>query len=88
MKRIWLRLVVLVVTAAVLLLPLLAAIAPDEDATGPDPVRITDYQVDYVLTAEGRLAAKETLTTEFPVGRHGIFRFWDVADPNDEHHQT
>lgn len=85
MKRIWLRLVVVVVAAAILLLPLLAASVSDEAATGPDPVRITDYQVDYVLTAEGRLAAKETLTTDFPVGRHGIFRFWDVVDPNDEH---
>ncbi|KAA1376203.1 DUF2207 domain-containing protein [Aeromicrobium fastidiosum] len=85
MKRILLRLVVLVVAAVILLLPLLAAIAPDTTASGPDPVRISDYQADYVVTADGTLVAKETLTTEFPVGRHGIFRFWDLSDPSDDH---
>ena len=85
MKRILLRLVVLAVAAVILLLPLLTAIAPDTTATGPDPVRVSDYQADYVVTAGGTLVAKETLTTEFPVGRHGIFRFWDLADPSDEH---
>ncbi|KQX75683.1 DUF2207 domain-containing protein [Aeromicrobium sp. Root472D3] len=85
MKRILLRVVVLVVAAVILLLPLAATIASDETATGPDPVRITDYAGDYVVTAEGTLVAKETLTTEFPAGRHGIFRFWDLADPRDPH---
>jgi hypothetical protein len=85
MKRILLRLVVLVVAAVILVVPLVMATAPDTTASGPDPVRISDYQADYLVTADGSLAAKETLTTEFPVGRHGIFRFWDLADPADEH---
>lgn len=85
MKRILLRLVVLVVAAVILLVPLLMATAPDTTASGPDPVRISDYQADYLLTADGTLVAKETLTAEFPVGRHGIFRFWDLADPTDDH---
>ena len=32
--------------------------------------------------ADGRLDAVETITGEFPSGRHGIFRYWDVANPN------
>ena len=29
------------------------------------------------------MTVTETLTVDFPVsGRHGIFRFWDVADEN------
>ena len=85
MKRILLRLVVLAVAAVILLFPLLSAIAPDTAASGPDPVRVSDYQADYVVTADGTLVAKETLTADFPIGRHGIFRFWDLSDPGDEH---
>jgi hypothetical protein len=85
MKRILLRLVVLVVAAAILVVPLLMATASDSTTPGPDPVRISDYQADYLVTAGGTLVAKETLTTEFPAGRHGIFRFWDLADPQDDH---
>jgi hypothetical protein len=85
MKRILLRLGVLVVTAVILLVPLVTSLAPDTTTPGPDPVRVSDYQADYVVTSDGTLAAKETLTTEFPVGRHGIFRFWDLADPSDDH---
>ncbi len=43
-----------------------------------DPVVISDYTV----TAAGDLDAVETITGQFPVGRHAIFRYWDVANPN------
>src|SRR5690349_9890011 len=83
--RILLRALALVVTAGVLFIPALAALVPtDPTTTGPDPVRITDYTADYVVTAGGDLVAKEQITTEFPGGRHGIFRFWDVTDPSDK----
>ena len=82
--RILLRALALIVAAGVVFLPALFALAPTEGtSTGPDPVRITDYTADYVVTAEGDLVAKERITTEFPIGRHGIFRFWDVTDPSD-----
>ena len=56
-----------------------------DEAVGPDPVSITSYRADLVVHEDGRLDAVETLTTEFPIGRHGIFRFWDVSDPSDSH---
>lgn len=85
MKRILLRLLVLMIAAGFLVFPTLASLIPEEATSGPDPVRISDYQIDYAISAGGTLVAKETLTTEFPAGRHGIFRFWDLADPSDPH---
>ena len=48
-----------------------------------DPVVITDYRAEYVVGDDGELEAKETITGMFPSGRHGIFRYWDVANPNN-----
>ena len=48
-----------------------------------DPVVITDYDVDIAVDTAGDMTAVETITTEFPGGRHGIFRYWDVANQND-----
>ena len=48
-----------------------------------DPVTVTSYQATYRVAADGRLDATETITARFPSGRHGIYRFWDVADPSD-----
>gem|GEM_PF-1661943 len=47
-----------------------------------DPVVISDYQADFTVAADGTLTAVETITGEFPSGRHGIFRYWDVANKN------
>ena len=43
---------------------------------------ITDYDADFTVSADGTLDAVETITGEFPSGRHGIFRYWDVANQN------
>jgi len=48
-----------------------------------DPVTITDYRGDLRVDADGRLTATERIKADFPSGRHGIFRFFDVADPSD-----
>lgn len=48
-----------------------------------DPVVITDYDVDIVVDSAGDMRAVETITTQFPIGRHGIFRYWDVANQNN-----
>ena len=48
-----------------------------------DPVTISDFQADLRIDAAGNLDAVETITGEFPGDRHGIFRYWDVANPND-----
>jgi hypothetical protein len=48
-----------------------------------DPVSIGTYDATYVVQPDGRLVATEQIRAEFPGGRHGIFRYWDVADPAD-----
>ena len=47
-----------------------------------DPVVFSNYIADFVVNSDGRLDAVETITAEFPSGRHGIFRYWDVANQN------
>ncbi|MDH4075503.1 MAG: DUF2207 domain-containing protein, partial [Acidimicrobiia bacterium] len=49
-----------------------------------EPTTIRSYVADFDVEADGDLAVTETLTVDFPVtDRHGIFRFWDVKDPNN-----
>jgi uncharacterized membrane protein YgcG len=48
-----------------------------------DPVVFSNYKADFVIGSDGQLDAVETITAEFPGGRHGIFRYWDVANPNN-----
>lgn len=44
---------------------------------------IRKYVADFHVDADGSMTATETLTVFFPShGKHGIFRFWDVVDPN------
>ncbi|TQR84631.1 DUF2207 domain-containing protein, partial [Mycobacterium hodleri] len=81
MKRIFGWLVLVILIAAGLLWPLVfgsvgASVAAD------DPVVIGDYRADFTVAADGRLNAVETIRGEFPSGRHGLFRYWDVANPN------
>ena len=48
-----------------------------------DPVSISRYDATYTVQPDGLLLATEQIRAEFPDGRHGIFRYWDVADPAD-----
>jgi hypothetical protein len=73
------------VTAALLLWPVVGAIVPTTTDSEPELVRITDYRADFTVRADGRLDATETITASFPPYRHGIFRFWDLADQGDAH---
>ncbi|MGV9711562.1 DUF2207 domain-containing protein [Gordonia sp. NPDC003424] len=84
MKRVLWSLVALVLTVIGLVLPM-SLFVGSTDNLGADPVTITDYQATYDVAADGSMTAVETLTTQFPYGRHGIFRFWDVSDPADAH---
>ena len=47
-----------------------------------DPVTFSEYRADFHVDGDGNLDATETITAEFPSGRHGLFRYWDVANPN------
>ncbi|WP_099022090.1 DUF2207 domain-containing protein, partial [Mycolicibacterium palauense] len=69
------------VVAAAVLWPLVFG-GSSEGGPVADPVVITDYQARFDVDAEGNLQATETITAVFPGGRHGIFRYWDVANPN------
>src|SRR5688500_7071052 len=72
--------------AIVALWPVAAAYLPSTaESVAPDPVTITNYRADLEIDEDGKLTAVETLTTQFPLLRHGIFRFWDLADPSDRY---
>ena len=63
------------------------AIAGTGTQGGPvyDPVVISTLRADFRVDADGLMQADETITGEFPSGRHGIFRYWDVGNANDSH---
>lgn len=85
MKRVLLRLVLTLVTAGLVVAPAVAAMNDDSDP-GPapkDPVTVTTYAADFLVVADGGLVGKETVTAQFPAGRHGIYRYWDVTDRSD-----
>ncbi|MCD9155036.1 DUF2207 domain-containing protein [Aeromicrobium duanguangcaii] len=80
MARVLLRLVTAVVMIGLLLVPALATMSDPSDGAVADPVTITEYRADYDVADDGTLTATETITADFPFGRHGIFRYWDLAD--------
>lgn len=51
----------------------------------PEFARITDYRATFDVDRDGAMRAHETLTVDLPLGRHGIFRFFDIADVNSPH---
>jgi uncharacterized membrane protein len=48
-----------------------------------DTATIRQYVADFIVSKDGRLSATESLTVNLPGSKHGIFRFFDVQDPND-----
>jgi uncharacterized membrane protein YgcG len=82
------RVLGLLITSAVVLVLLLWPVAwawLEQADSGPadDPVSITDYDAIFSVDSDGMLLATERIVAEFPGGRHGIFRYWDLADPVD-----
>ena len=67
-----------------LLWPVLSSSIPDS-GTVSDPVTISNLRAEFAVDRDGLMQADETITTEFPGGRHGIFRFWDVGNANNSH---
>src|SRR6478735_8890164 len=54
-----------------------------EDEPVDEPTTITSYVAVFDVDDDGDMAVTETLTVDFPIsGRHGIFRFFDKADPS------
>ncbi len=52
------------------------------DPTVYEPTTITSYLADFTVDEDGGMDVVETLTVNFPVGLHGIFRFFDRLDPS------
>jgi hypothetical protein len=77
-----LRIILLVVSAALVTVPFVSSLLA-EPAAVPRPSAISDYQADYLVLAGGRLVAKETVAANVRDGRRGIVRTWDVTDPAD-----
>ena len=50
-------------------------------SSGSEPSTITNYQADFVVDDDGDIHVTETLTLDGLFTRHGIFRFFDRADP-------
>lgn len=85
MRRTVLRLAALVGAAALLLLPAVATVGTGPSSTAPDPVTIASYDATYKVSTDGVLTGTETIVADFPFGRHGIFRYWDLQDAGDPH---
>jgi hypothetical protein len=75
----------LVVLVGVMFWPAISYNWSTSDSTYEETT-IRTYDADFTVNREGDLHAVETLTVDFPYsGKHGIFRFFDEADPSDSH---
>jgi hypothetical protein len=84
MKRLAVTLAGLVVVAIAVLWPALQYNSGGPGAT--ETTIITRYLADFDVDANGDLSATETITVSVPeAGKHGIFRFFDRADPSAPH---
>lgn len=76
----------LVLIAFGLLWPLLFTGGSGDGPALEDPVVISDYRMTATVDAAGDMTAVETITAQvYTTDRHGIFRYWDVANRNDSH---
>ena len=84
MKRLVIAVISFVVLGLLLLIPtVMYGYVGDTGPATSDPTTITSYVADFDVADNGDMAVKETLTVNFPgYDRHGIFRFWDIKDPN------
>src|SRR4051794_4966401 len=65
----------------------IGGIAVPKSTSGGETSPITDYAASFTVKPDGDLDVVETLTVDFPISRHGIFRFFDTRDPNDSHNR-
>jgi hypothetical protein len=72
------------VIAALLSIPALF-FGDGEPTANYEDTSISSYVADFTVRDNGDLDVTETITVDFPVyGKHGIFRFWDRVDINDD----
>jgi hypothetical protein len=84
MKRLVLSVIGLVVIFLVLLVPAVLWNSSGDGTTDSD-FTITSYKATMEVADNGDLTVDESLTIDFNVPKHGIFRFWDRADPSASH---
>ena len=84
MKRTLLRVGALIAALGLLFIPVVAGTVVSGSSSTPDPVTITSYDAHYAVDRNGVLTATETIVADFPYGRHGIFRYWDLQDSADQ----
>lgn len=85
MRRPVIAVISLLVLVGVFCLPALFYSTGGVDDGSYEETRITRYQARFDVADDGDLDVVETLTVSFPSdGKHGIFRFWDRTDPNDD----
>lgn len=81
MLRLVIRIIAAIAVLAVILFPALAGLSgSDGGSGGSDPVTIRNFDSKITVNKDGELTAVETITADFPAGRHGIFRYWDLSD--------
>ncbi|MFT3901464.1 MAG: DUF2207 domain-containing protein [Gordonia sp. (in: high G+C Gram-positive bacteria)] len=85
MRRAFLVFLAALLTAVGLVLPLSLGSISGRSGGSVDPVTISNFAADYKIDANGKLTATETLTTDFPSLRHGIFKYFDLADSSNTH---
>src|SRR6476619_1311278 len=54
-----------------------------EEQPADDPVVFSNFKADFSVNADGSMDAVETITADFPGGRHGLFQYWDTANQNN-----
>ena len=84
-KRVVTRLVLLLFLGLGLLWPVVFDGVPSGGGATSDPVVFSDVRADFAVDSDGLMWADEIITAEFPGGRHGIFRFWDISNRNNSH---
>lgn len=85
MKRLVWWVVGTALVALVLLIPaaLWGTVGDDEGPSSSDETTITSFVADFDVADDGDMSVTQTLTVDFPYpGKHGIFQFWDIEDPN------
>src|SRR5262245_31187853 len=83
MRRVFRWLFPLALITFGLLWPVIFSGSTDTATDIDDPVSFSNFKADYVVDKDGRLTAVETITGDFPSGRHGIFKYWPVDNQND-----
>ncbi|ORU98089.1 hypothetical protein AWC04_18205, partial [Mycolicibacterium fallax] len=86
MSRLVVGLILGCTIASGVLWPLALALdSKTSESAAEDPVVLTDYRGDFRVEGDGTLLATETITAQFPAfpARHGLFRYWDIGNPND-----